>query len=99
MLGVVVVVWCWYCENPSSRLKRSGWRYSPSLLFTPSLPPNRLRPTQQSGKSGKENFNNALIFNAFHSPQYDNVFHHLMADICGSFHFAYFRFLFIWLLC
>ena len=61
MLGVVVVVWWWDCENPSSRLKRSGWRYSPSLLFTPSLPPNRLRPTQQSGKAGKENFNNASM--------------------------------------
>ena len=54
-------LWWWYCENPSSRLKRSGWRYSPSLLFTPSLPPASLRPTQESGKSGKENFNNASI--------------------------------------
>ena len=54
-------LWCWYCENPSSRLKRSGWKYSPSLLFTPSLPPTRPRLTQQSGKSGKENFNNASM--------------------------------------
>ena len=80
-------LWCWYCENPSSRLKRSGWKYSPSLLFTPSLPPTRPRLTQQSGKSGKENFNNASM--PFYSPQYDDVFHHLMVDFLLLWFFSF----------